>query len=52
VIDGVTPATDRFRMRIWDKARGDAIVFDNMPGAAEAVPPTTPVVGGYIMLRP
>jgi hypothetical protein len=49
---GATAASDRFRMRVWDKNNGNALVFDNMPGAPEDAVPTTPLSSGYVTILP
>ena len=43
--------TDKFRMKIWDKDNGDAVVFDNQFGADEDADPTTVIGGGNIQIK-
>jgi hypothetical protein len=40
---------DLLRIRIWDKATGK-VIYDNMPGAADAIRPTTPEKNGDILI--
>jgi len=42
---------DKFRIRIWDKANGDAVVYDNQSGADDNAQPTTQIGGGAIMIH-
>jgi hypothetical protein len=42
---------DRFRIRIWDKSNGNAVVYDNQPGAPDDAAPVTPVNGGNIRIQ-
>ena len=41
--------TDKFRIKIWDKASG-SVVYDNQLGAADTSDPTT-VIGGSIVIH-
>jgi hypothetical protein len=41
---------DRFRIKIWDKNNGDALVYDNQPGADEDTNPVTVTDGGLIVV--
>ena len=43
--------TDKFRIKIWDKNNGDAVVYDNMLGAADSDNPTTVLGGGSIVIH-
>jgi len=43
--------TDKFRIKIWDKSNGDAIVYDNLIGAADANDPTTAIGEGSIVIH-
>ena len=43
--------SDKFRIKIWDKNNGDAIVYDNQLGADDAVNPTTVLSGGSIVIH-
>jgi FtsP/CotA-like multicopper oxidase with cupredoxin domain len=56
VVDGGTgPAAtaDRFRLKIWDKSAGDAVVYDTTLGGAEDIDlsPTVPIVNGSIVVH-
>ncbi|MEW6207063.1 MAG: kelch repeat-containing protein [Acidobacteriota bacterium] len=42
---------DKFRIKIWDKNNGDAIVYDNQLGAADGDDPTTTLGGGSIVIH-
>ena len=48
-----TPSTDvdLFRIKIWDKDNGDAVVYDNQLGADDDVDPTTSIGGGSIIIH-
>jgi len=43
--------TDKFRIKIWDKNNGDAIVYDNQRDADDSAMPTTEVQGGSIVIH-
>ena len=43
--------TDKFRIKIWDKLNGDAIVYDNNIGAADDAEPTTALTQGSIKIH-
>jgi hypothetical protein len=49
----LTPSTDvdLFRIKIWDKDNGDAIVYDNQMDAADDADPTTAIGGGNIVIH-
>jgi hypothetical protein len=49
----MTPSTedDLFRIKIWDKANADAIVYDNLFGASDDAAPTTALGGGSIVIH-
>ena len=49
----LTPSTDvdLFRIKIWDKDNGDAIVYDNQLGDADDADPTTVIGGGSIIIH-
>jgi hypothetical protein len=49
----LTPSTsiDLFRIKIWDKDNGDAVVYDNEVGSDEDADPTTEIGGGSIMIH-
>ena len=48
-----TPSTDidLFRIKIWDKDNGDAVVYDNQLGAGEDADPSTEISGGNIIVH-
>ena len=48
----LTPSTnvDLFRIKIWDKDNGDAVVYDNMMEAAEDADPAAEIGGGSIVI--
>lgn len=51
--DGEVPGgggTDRFRIKIWDKATGN-VVYDNQMGEANAAETRTALTGGKIMIH-
>lgn len=43
--------TDKFRIKIWDKNNGDALVYDNQNGAADNADATTVIGGGSIVIH-
>ncbi|HEY0006594.1 MAG TPA: immunoglobulin-like domain-containing protein [Pyrinomonadaceae bacterium] len=43
--------TDKFRVKIWDKNNGDAVVYDNQMGAGVDDNPTTTLGGGSIVIH-
>jgi PKD repeat protein len=49
----LTPSTDvdLFRIKIWDKDNGDAVVYDNQMGEDDDVDPTTGIGGGNIVIH-
>lgn len=49
----LTPSTDvdMFRIRIWDKDNGDAVVYDNNIGNDDDTDPTTALGGGTIIIH-
>ena len=49
----LTPSTevDRFRIKIWDRDNGDAIVYDNQMGEADGAEPATGIGGGSIVIH-
>jgi PKD repeat protein len=49
----LTPSTDidLFRIKIWDKDNGDAVVYDNNLGGADDADPTTGIGGGSIVIH-
>ena len=53
-IDGdlkVIGGEDKFRIQIWDKLDGDAVVYDNQLGDADDVDPTMELGGGSIVIH-
>jgi len=53
-IDGALQAagtSDRFRIKIWDPANGDAIAYDNQMGAPDTASATTTLGGGSIVIH-
>jgi hypothetical protein len=42
---------DKFRIKIWDKNNGDAIVYDNQMTSADSDNPTTTLGGGGIVIH-
>lgn len=42
---------DRFRIKIWDKDNGDAIVYDNQMGDADDADPATSIGDGSIVIH-
>ena len=44
-------STDTYRIRIWDKNAGNAVVYDNEPGVMDNVNPTTVTAGGNIVIH-
>jgi hypothetical protein len=49
----LTPSTDvdLFRIKIWDKDNGDAVVYDNQMGDADDGDATTAIGGGNIAIH-
>lgn len=43
--------SDKFRIKIWDKNNGDAVVYDNQVGAADDAEPSTEVGGGQVVIH-
>ena len=48
-----TPSTDidLFRIKIWDKDAGDAVVYDNEIGSGDDAEPSTQIGGGSIKIH-
>ena len=42
--------TDKFRMKIWDKAT-NVVVYDNNIGATDTSTPSTVIAGGSIQIK-
>jgi hypothetical protein len=42
---------DKFRIKIWDKNNGDAIVYDNQLNAPDSADPSTALGGGSIVIQ-
>ncbi|MFP5263770.1 MAG: HYR domain-containing protein [Blastocatellia bacterium] len=54
VIDGdVTGGggADKFRIKIWNKNNGNAVVYDSQPGDPDAADPSTSLGGGSIVIH-
>jgi PKD repeat protein len=51
--EALTPSTgvDMFRIKIWDKDNGDAVVYDNQLGEDEDADPKTEIPGGSIVIH-
>jgi len=51
--EALTPSTDAdlFRIKIWDKDNGDAVVYDNLMDADDDADPTTEIGGGSIVIH-
>jgi len=49
----LTPSTDvdLFRIKIWDKDDGDAVVYDNNNGETDDADPATEIAGGQIVIH-
>ncbi len=49
----MAPGTDvdLFRIKIWDKNNGDAVVYDNEVVASENADPSTEISGGSIVIH-
>ena len=49
----LTPSTDvdMFRIKIWDKDKGDVVVYDNQMSAADDADPTTAIAGGQVVIH-
>lgn len=50
MLTATSGSPDKFRIKIWDKVT-DAIVYDNMIGAADDANPTTALGGGSIVIH-
>jgi hypothetical protein len=53
-IDGDLPGgrgADKFRIKIWDRNNGDAIVYDNQMGAVDGADPATALASGSIVIH-
>jgi len=52
--DGDMPGgggVDRFRLKVWDQNRGNAMVYDNQLGSDDGADPTTALGGGSIVIH-
>ncbi|MCB0121640.1 MAG: hypothetical protein KDE58_05315, partial [Caldilineaceae bacterium] len=49
-INGGGPA-DAFRIKIWDKANGNGVVYDNQMGASDDATAGTALSGGSIVIH-
>jgi len=49
----LTPSidVDLFRIKIWDRDNGDALIYDNQLGDADDADPATPIGGGSIVIH-
>jgi hypothetical protein len=45
------PATDKFRIKIWDIDAGDVLVYDNEMGVSDSEEATTAISGGAIVIH-
>jgi hypothetical protein len=43
-------ASDKFRIKIWDKATGE-VIYDNQLGESDNADPTTALQGGSIVIH-
>jgi hypothetical protein len=43
--------SDKFRIKIWNKAANDALVYDNQQNLADSADPTTIIGGGSIIIH-
>jgi hypothetical protein len=50
-LPGLRRGADKFRIKIWDKSNGDAIVYDNQIGAGDDAEPTTLLGGGQVTIH-
>jgi hypothetical protein len=53
-IDGQLPGgngTDKFRIKIWDKAQGDEIIYDNQLDNPDTAIPTNEIGGESIVIH-
>ena len=50
-IDGGNGNSDKFRMKIWDKNNGNAVVYDNEIGSPDSANPVTPLGGGNLVIH-
>jgi hypothetical protein len=54
VIDGSQPGgggVDKFRIKVWDKNQGNAVVYDTQLGQPDTADPTTTLGGGSIHIH-
>ena len=51
--EALTPSTDvdKFRIKIWNKDDGDAVVYDNQMGAVDDADSATEIGGGSIVIH-
>ncbi|MBK7245506.1 MAG: hypothetical protein IPH98_16975 [Saprospiraceae bacterium] len=42
---------DKFRIKIWDKSKGNTVVYDNQTNDAENADATTTIAGGSIVIH-
>ncbi|HVG19519.1 MAG TPA: hypothetical protein VNI02_10725, partial [Blastocatellia bacterium] len=54
VIDGQESGgggVDKFRIKIWDKNNGNAVVYDTQPGNPDGAAPSKSLGGGSIVIH-
>jgi len=56
VVDGQLPGgggVDRVRLKVWDPSAGNAVVYDNVPGAPDDIDTANPqpIVGGNLAIK-
>ncbi|HEX5734650.1 MAG TPA: HYR domain-containing protein [Blastocatellia bacterium] len=51
LLTGIDGSPDKFRMKIWDKNNGNAIVYDNQMGDPDSANPTTVLGGGNLVIH-
>ena len=49
--DGRTTTADTVRLKIWDKAANNAVIYDSQPGAPDNADPTTVLRGSVIVFN-
>lgn len=51
LVTGIDGSPDKFRMKIWDKNNGNAIVYDSQMGDPDSADPTIPLGGGNLVIH-
>ncbi|MDP2661947.1 MAG: hypothetical protein Q8R28_14570 [Dehalococcoidia bacterium] len=51
MLSAIDGAPDKLRIKIWDKAAADNVVYDNQMDAADGADPTTVIGGGQIVIH-